>query len=156
MQVSVGDQIRVTAGFREGKNVFKNNDVEQVREITDTELVLHDGRRMRRDGARIDQGVCITSYASQCRTVDQEVVLPDGTDAKGWYVSLSRARAAMHVYTRNKTALRQSVMQPGERKSVWELVQAVQRSNSQSRHAMMPDLWAARQAEIDRAMGMER
>src|SRR5580700_11619892 len=67
MQVSVGDQIRVTAGFREGKNVFKNNDVAQVREITNTELVLHDGRRMRRDGARIDQGVCITSHASQCR-----------------------------------------------------------------------------------------
>ena len=56
MQVSVGDQIRVTAGFREGKNVFKNNDIAQVREVTDTELVLHDGRRMRRDGARIDQG----------------------------------------------------------------------------------------------------
>ena len=118
MQVSVGDQIRVTAGFREGKNVFKNNDVAQVREVTDTELVLHDGRRMRRNGARIDQGICITSHASQCRTVDQVVVLPDGADAKGWYVSLSRARAAMHVYTRNKTALRQSVMQPGERKSV--------------------------------------
>jgi hypothetical protein len=76
-------------------------------------------------------------------------------DAKGWYVSLSRARDAMHVFTRNKAALRQSVMLPGERKSVWELVQAVQRSNSQLRHAMMPDLWA-RQAEIDRAMGMER
>ena len=83
---------------------------------------------MRRDGARIDQGVCITSHASQCRTVDQVVVLPDGADAKGWYVSLSRARAAMHVYTRNKTALRQSVMEPGERKSVWELLQAVPRS----------------------------
>jgi conjugative relaxase-like TrwC/TraI family protein len=118
MQVSVGDQIRVTAGFREGKNVFKNNDVAQVREITNTEVVLNDGRRMRRDGARIDQGVCITSHASQCRTVDQVVALPDGADAKSWYVSLSRARAAMHVYTRNKTALRQSVMQPGERKSV--------------------------------------
>jgi hypothetical protein len=61
MQVSVGDQIRVTAGFREGRNVFKNNDVAQVREVTKTELVLHDGRRMRRDGARIDQGVCISS-----------------------------------------------------------------------------------------------
>jgi hypothetical protein len=77
----VGDQIRVTAGFREGKNVFKNNDVAQVRELTDTELVLHDGRRMRRDGARIDQGICITSHASQCRTVDQVAVLPDGADA---------------------------------------------------------------------------
>ena len=83
-------------------------------------------------------------------------MLPDGADAKGWYVSLSRARAAMHVYTRNQAALRQSVMQPGERKSVWELVQAVRRSNSQSRHPVMPDLWAARQAETVRAMGMER
>jgi len=32
MQVSVGDQIRVTGEFREGKNVFKNNDIAQVRE----------------------------------------------------------------------------------------------------------------------------
>jgi hypothetical protein len=156
MQVSVGDQIRVTAGFREGKNVFKNNDLVEVREVTDTELILQDGRRMRRDGARIDQGICITSHASQCRTVDQVVVLPDGTDAKGWYVSLSRAREAMHVYTRNKAALRQSVMHPGERKSVWELVQALRMSKLESRNRMMPGLWAARQAEIDRGMGMER
>jgi hypothetical protein len=46
MQVSVGDQIRVTAGFREGKNVFKNNDLVEVREITDTELILS-GRSMK-------------------------------------------------------------------------------------------------------------
>jgi AAA domain len=156
MQVSVGDQIRVTAGFREGKNVFKNNDVAQVREITNTELVLDDGRRMCRDGARIDQGVCITSHASQCRTVDQVVALPDGADAKGWYVSLSRARRAMHVYTRNKTELRQSVMQPGERKSVWELLRAVPGSTLQSKDRMMPNFWATRQVEIVRATEMER
>ncbi len=156
MQVSVGDQIRVTAGVREGKNVFKNNDLVEVREVTDTELILRDGRRMRRDGARIDQGICITSHAGQCRTVDQVVELPDGTDAKGWYVSLSRAREAMHVYTRNKAALRQSVMHAGERKSVWELVQALRMSKLEPRNRMMPALWAARQAEIDRGMGMER
>jgi conjugative relaxase-like TrwC/TraI family protein len=156
MQVSVGDQIRATGGFREGKNVFKNNDVAVVQEITDTELILSDGRRMRRDGARIDQGVCVTSYASQCRTVDQVVVLPDGADAKSWYVSLSRAREAMHVYTRDKTALRQSVMQPGERKSVWELVQALERLKPQYRDPIMPALWAAGQAEIVRETGMER
>jgi hypothetical protein len=156
MQVSVGDQIRVTGGFREGKNVFKNNDIAGVREITSTELVLHDGRRMRRNGARIDQGVCITSHASQCRTVDQVVVLPDGADAKGWYVSLSRARGAMHVYTRKKAALRQSVMQSGERKSVWEFIQALRKSKLQPRDRIMPDLWAARQAEIVRGLEMER
>jgi hypothetical protein len=156
MQVSVGDQIRVTGGFREGKNVFKNNDIALVQEITDTELVLSDGRRMRRDGARIDQGVCVTSYASQCRTVDQAVVLPDGADAKSWYVSLSRAREAMHVYTRDKTALRQSVMHPGERKSVWELVQALSSLKPRSRDPIMPALWMARHAERVRETGMER
>jgi hypothetical protein len=102
------------------------------------------------------QGICITSHACQCRTVDQVVVLPDGADAKGWYVSLSRAREAMHVYTRNKLELRQSVMQPGERKSVWELLQALQRSKPQPRDRKMPDLWATRQGEIDRDMQMER
>jgi hypothetical protein len=156
MEVSVGDRIRVTAGFREGKHVFKNNDIAQVREVTDTELILTDGRRMRRDGARIDQSICITSHASQCRTVDQVVVLPDGADAKGWYVSLSRAREAMHVYTRDKAELRQSVMQPGERKSVWEFHQALRKSTLQSRDRIMPHLWATRQAEIVREMGMER
>jgi hypothetical protein len=39
MQVSVGDQIRVTAGFREGKNVFKNNDIVELREVTDTDYL---------------------------------------------------------------------------------------------------------------------
>jgi hypothetical protein len=156
MQVSVGDRIRVTGGFREGKNVFKNNDIAQVREVTDTELVLHDDRRMRRDGARIDQGVCITSHASQCRTVDQLVALPDGADAKGWYVSLSRAREAMHVYTRDKAELRQSVMQAGERKSVWAFIQTLRKSKLQSRDLITPDLRASRRAEIVYEMGMER
>ena len=84
------------------------------------------------------------------------VVLPDGADAKGWYVSLSRARDSMHVYTRDKAALHQSVMYPGERKSVWELIQALRRSEPQFRNRMMPDLWATRQAEIVREIGMER
>ncbi len=138
MQVSVGDQIRVTAGFKEGKNVFKNNDIAQVREVTDTELVLDDSRRMHRNGARIDQGICVTSHASQCRTVDQVVVLPDGADAKGWYVSLSRSGrdARLHaqqgcVASIGNAAWRAQV-------SMWELAQDAKRSNSQSRHAMMP------------------
>jgi len=31
IQVSVGDQIRVTGGFREGKNVFMNNEIAHER-----------------------------------------------------------------------------------------------------------------------------
>jgi hypothetical protein len=49
-----------------------------------------------------------------------------------------------------------SALSPGERKSVWELVQALRRSTPQSRNRMMPDLWAARQAQMVREIGMER
>ena len=38
------------------------------------------------DGNATPRLVCITSHASQCRTVDHVVVLPDGADAKSWYV----------------------------------------------------------------------
>jgi hypothetical protein len=38
-------RIRVTAGFREGENVFKNNEIVELRDVTETELVLHDVRR---------------------------------------------------------------------------------------------------------------
>jgi hypothetical protein len=62
----------------------------------------------------------------------------------------------MHVSTRNKVAARQSLMQIGERTSVWELIHAFQRSKSQIRPEMQPHLWAARQAKIARDMGMER
>ena len=60
-------------------------------------------------------------------------MLPDGADAKAWYVSLSRAREAMHVYTRDKAELRQSVTRPGERKSVWEFIQSLRKPTLQSR-----------------------
>ncbi len=60
----------------------------------------------------------------------------------------------MHVYTRNKAALRQSVMQPGERKSVWELLQAVPKVGGlDPGDRMMPDLWATRQAANSSADG---
>jgi len=63
----------------------------------------------------------------------------------------------MHVYTRDKAELRQSVMQPGERKSVWEFIQALRRSKPLPKDRIMPDLWAAaRQAEMVREVGMER
>jgi hypothetical protein len=62
----------------------------------------------------------------------------------------------MHVYTRDKAELRQSVMQPGERKSVWEFIQALRKSTVQSRDPITPALWMTRHAEIVRERGMER
>jgi hypothetical protein len=98
--------------------------------------------RMRRNGVRIDQGSA--SPLMQANAVRAGMPAYRGL------------RPSMHVYTRDKAALRQSVMYPGERKSVWELFQALRSSKPQSRNRMMPYLWATRQAEIGRDAGMER
>jgi hypothetical protein len=69
---------------------------------------------------------------------------------------MSAYRELETVYTRDKAELRQSVMQPGERKSVWQFLQPSRKSTLQSRDRMMPFLWTARQAEMARETGMER
>jgi len=95
----------------------------------------------------------------RCAAVGREgsrATEPDGADAIAWYVSLSRAREAMYVYTRDKSELRQSATQPGEGKSVWEFIQALRKSALQSKDRTVPHFWATRQAEIVREMGLER
>jgi hypothetical protein len=84
-----------------------------------------DGRSMARDFLRIDQGVCITSHASECRTVRQIVGLVplsamDALDEKAFYVMVSRATHKAIMYTDCKDALRESVLRCGDRPSVWE------------------------------------
>ena len=39
-----------------------------------------------------------------------------------FYVSMSRARSAMHVFTDSKVALREAVTRPSKRLSSWELL----------------------------------
>jgi hypothetical protein len=88
-------------------------------------ITLEDGRQIARDFARLDQGVCITSYATECRTADQIVpVLPMRTfgqvNDEAWYVLVSRARHRVVAFADCKEALHEQVMVDGDRKSVWE------------------------------------
>ena len=109
MVLSVGDQVRINEGFKEGwvpkkggcasKKpcvAFKNNDIANIAAIDDERIMLDDGRSMSRDNVHLDQGVCITSYAAECRTVKQIVSLVPcaslpALDAKTFYVLASRA-----------------------------------------------------------------
>ena len=63
----------------------------------------------------LDQGIAVTSHASQGKTVDQVIAsVPVNSFAQAneaqFYVSMSRARQAMHVFTDSKAALREAVM----------------------------------------------
>ena len=125
MDLSVGAQIRINEGFKERGVAFENNEVLRVSAIAQDKITLEDGRSLQRDFLRIDQGVTITSYASECRTVGQIVpVLPMRAFAQvndeTWYVLVSRAQHRLVAFTDCKEALHEQVMIDGDRKSVWE------------------------------------
>src|SRR6476660_3362906 len=75
----------------------------------------------------IDQGIAVTSHASQAKTVDQVIVsvpvrsFSQANEAQ-FYVSTSRARWAMHVFTDSKIALRDAFIRSSKRLSSWDLV----------------------------------
>jgi hypothetical protein len=83
--------------------------VEPVRAQIQSDEALH-----------LDQGIAVTSDASQGKTVDQVIVsvpvsaFSQANEAQ-FYVSMSRARTAMHLFTDSKAALKEAVMRPRAR-----------------------------------------
>ena len=105
-----------------------------------------------RNGAalHIDQGIAVTSNASQAKTVDQVIVrvpvraFSQANEAQ-FYVSMSRARSAMHLFTDSKVALRDAVTRPSKRLSSWELVEGVEKHRALK--AELDRLWAKAQEQ---------
>ena len=58
-------------------------------------------------------GYALTSYASQGKTVDHVILFDDGcekaTSLEQWYVSISRARKSVRVFTQDTTNLEQRI-----------------------------------------------
>jgi hypothetical protein len=131
LALSVGDRVRITKNFvvrdRDGKSRCRNNDVHTVTTISEDEIQLSNGVSLRRGHWHLDQGLVVTSHAAQGKTVDQVLVsVPIRTFSQvneaQWYVSLSRARAAMFVFTDSIGALKEAVTRPSGRVSAHEML----------------------------------
>jgi conjugative relaxase-like TrwC/TraI family protein len=125
MSLAVGDQVRITSGFQENKVAFKNNDISKVMAIDSEKITLSDGRSMSANFVHLDQGVCTTSYSTQCRTVDRITVLAPcaalgAMDARCFYVLASRARHQAVFFTDCAEALKECVLREGDRACVWD------------------------------------
>src|ERR1700731_3810801 len=82
-----------------------------------------------------EQGLAVTSHPSQAKTVDQVIAsvpvraFSQANEAQ-FFVTMSRARWAMHVFTDSKVALRDAVTRPSERLSSWELRDLAERDRA--------------------------
>ncbi len=86
-------------------------------------------------------GYAVTSYASQGKTVDT-VLFSDSqnraaTNRKQWYVTISRARRKIRIYTADKEALRENLLRCGDEPLALDLKASA--SQAQRRHVSISD-----------------
>lgn len=130
LNVAKGDRLQLKFNGRslEGK-ALNNGEIVTVRQLRrNGALVVEgkDGRKTLSPGQRIFvRGYAVTSYGSQGKTVDT-VIFADAasrpaTNAEQWYVTMSRGRKRVVVFTSDKEALRANVQRLGARELAVEL-----------------------------------
>lgn len=134
ISVAKGDKIVITRnGFDADKKRINNGQSMEVVSVSKSgKMVLKSSTSnstfvLDKNFGHINHAHCITSYASQGKTVDEVFIAQPSatfaaTDSKQFYVSVSRAKDAVHIYTDDKDALLEYASQMGERQSATELV----------------------------------
>lgn len=128
-----GDQIRITQNgtTADGEHRLNNGSLHTVMGFTPAgDIRLGNGWIVAREFGHLAHGYCTTSHASQGKTVDL-VFLAQGAESfpassrEQFYVSVSRGREGVRIYTDDVTALRQRIRESGTRTSATELLEGV-------------------------------
>lgn len=123
--VAPGDrlQLKFNGKSKEGLPIANGELVTVRRVAPDGSLTVEDDRltvkTLSPQQRLFNRGYAVTSYASQGKTVDTVLVADAGcraaTNRNQWYVSISRGRKRVIVFTDNKAELRASIEQSGDR-----------------------------------------
>jgi hypothetical protein len=80
---------------------------------------LDDGRTLPKHYRQFVRGYAVTSYAAQGKTVDyvlfSDSAVKAATNEKQWYVTISRGRKGVKIFTADKIQLRQNIAHSGNR-----------------------------------------
>ena len=142
LPIASGDVIRITHNGKtvDGIHRLNNGAIYQVKGFTkDGDIQLSNGWAISKDFGHISHGYCVTSHASQGKTVDR-VFIGQSSDSfpassrEQFYVSLSRAREQATVYTDHKEDLKEAICRSDERMTATEMITTQKR---RQRHANM-------------------
>lgn len=130
LAVARGDLLRVTrnGATADGKRLDNGATLSPVVGFTDQgDIRLANGWTVAGDNGHLDHAYCVTSHASQGKTVDRVLIgiseesFP-ATSQQGLYVSVSRGREQAVVYTDNAYALMDAAVRTEERLTATEFV----------------------------------
>jgi hypothetical protein len=123
LKVSPGDWLLLQANH--GKD-FINGERVQVREIQNGRIALADGRTLPAGFNAFTHGYAVTSHSSQSKTVDEVLLVASSrsfgaVNREQFYVSISRGRERVHVFTDDTDLLARRVTDSHTRKAAVEL-----------------------------------
>jgi conjugative relaxase-like TrwC/TraI family protein len=127
--ITEGDKIRMTANGKseEGKNLFNGSTFQIEGFDAEGGIRLSNGSTISSDFGHFNLGYVSTSHAAQGKTADKVIVSQSSATFKAssmeqFYVSVSRGREAVSVYTDDKEHLLDAVSRSAERISATELM----------------------------------
>ena len=169
--LAAGDTIRITQnGYtketrrtgKDAKSRLNNGALYEVAGFTKAgDITLANGFVMPKDYGHLTYGYTSTSNASQGKTVDR-VLISMGSDSLSaanrelFYVSVSRGREAVRLYTDDRSALFEAVQASGARLSATELLRGQPPKPRPSRVSRLMDMQRVRrtyEAIRDRSRG---
>lgn len=128
ISVAQGDRLHLKANRKlESGGRVTNGELVTAKFVRpDGAVELTDGRVLDKSFREFLPGYAVTSYGSQGKTVDyvlfSDSTVKAATNAQQWYVTISRGRRGIRIFTPDKEQLRENVARSGHRPLAMELV----------------------------------
>jgi conjugative relaxase-like TrwC/TraI family protein len=133
LQIAQGDRLHLKANRKlaSGGRVANGELVTVKTTRPDGGVELTDGRVLDKSFREFLPGYAVTSYGSQGKTVDyvlfSDSTVKAATNAQQWYVTISRGRRGIRIFTPDKEQLRENVARSGHRPLAIELTSRFRR-----------------------------
>ncbi|HCL91541.1 MAG TPA: AAA family ATPase [Candidatus Paceibacterota bacterium] len=119
ISLATGDRLQLKANQRLSSGVaVANGEIVTVKGVhPDGRIALQDGRTLDAAYRQFVPGYVVTSYGSQGKTMDyvlfSDSAVRAATNRRQWYVTISRGRRGIRIFTPDKIALRENVLRAG-------------------------------------------
>jgi conjugative relaxase-like TrwC/TraI family protein len=133
LAIAGGDKLQLKANSTtaDGRKLANGEIVNVAAIKPDGAIRLQDGRVLPPQYRQFVRGYAVTSYGSQGKTVDH-VLFADSavraaSNTQQWYVTISRGRKSIRIFTPDKQELQRAIARSGERELALDLVRPKRR-----------------------------
>ena len=127
--VAKGDKIRITGNSKcnDGKNLFNGSTFSISGFDKQGNIKLSNGSAISKDFGHFNLGYVTTSHSSQGKTADKVIISQSSATFRAssmeqFYVSVSRGKQAVSIFTDDKEHLKQAISHSAQRTSATELM----------------------------------